>query len=112
MSFFEYLPAYELNRSPRILVAFEMDFLRNLEVFKKSLPQSEKFTMLLQLGWSAELPEVAAELKNRLTEAQNAFPEARFIILANAAQEVGIIKEFAEVYLARFFIKVNKLCST
>lgn len=101
MGFFEYLPAYELNRSPRIIVSFEMDFLRNLDAFKKSVPQGEKFTMLLQLGWSAELPEVAAELKSRIAEARNAFPEARFIILANAAREVEIIRDFAEVYLAQ-----------
>ena len=101
MSFFDYLPAYELNHSPRIIVAFEMDFLRNLEAFKKSLPQGEKFTLFLQLGWSAELPEVASELKTLLTEARNAFPECRFIILANAPQEVEVIKEFAEVYLAQ-----------
>jgi glycosyltransferase involved in cell wall biosynthesis len=101
MSFFDYLPAYELNRSPRIIVAFEMDFLRNLEAFKKSIPQGEKFTLFLQLGWSAELPEVAAELKTRLTEARNAFPECRFIILANAPGEVEILKEFSEVYLAQ-----------
>ena len=101
MGFFEYLPAYELNHSPRIIVAFEMDFLRNLEAFKKSIPQGEKFTMFLQLGWSAELPEVIAELKMRLAEARNAFPEARFIILANADKEVEIIKEFSEVYLAQ-----------
>lgn len=101
MGFFEYLPAYELNRSPRIIAAFEMDFLRNLDAFKKSIPQNEKFTMLLQLGWSAELPEVANELKLRLTEAKNAFPEARFIILANTANEVATIREFSEVYLAQ-----------
>ena len=101
MGFFEYLPAYELNRSPRIIVAFEMDFLRNLEAFKKAIPQKEKFTLLLQLGWSAELPEVANELKMRLAEAKNAFPEARFIILANAEAEVAVLKEFTEVYLAQ-----------
>ena len=101
MSFFDYLPAYELNRSPRIIAAFEMDFLRNLNSFQKSIPQGEKFTMLLQLGWSAELPEVAAELQIRLAEARNAFPEARFIILANSGKEVEIIKSFAEVYLAQ-----------
>jgi glycosyltransferase involved in cell wall biosynthesis len=78
-----------------------MDFLRNLSDFQRSIPRGEKFTMLLQLGWSAELPEVAAELKMRLSEAQNAFPEARFIILANSAKEVGIIGEFAEVLLAQ-----------
>ena len=100
MSFLDILPAYELNRSPRIIVAFEMDFLRNLGSFKKSLPQGEKFTLLLQLGWSAELPEVAQELKLRLAEAQEAFPEARFIILANAPEEVEVIKDFNEVYLA------------
>ena len=101
MGLFEFLPAYELNRSPRIIAAFEMDFLRNLEAFKKAISKGEKFTMLLQLGWSVELPEVACELKTRLAEAKNAFPEARFIILANSAGEVDIIRDFAEVYLAQ-----------
>ena len=36
----------------------------------------------------------------RLAEAKNAFPEARFIVLANAPNEVECIKEFNEVYLA------------
>ena len=100
MSFLDCLPAYILNHSPKVIAAFEMDFLRNLADFQRAIPQSEKFTIFLQLGWSAELPEVAAELKSRLAEAQNAFPEARFIILANAPREVEIIKEFCEVYLA------------
>ncbi|MBE6366540.1 MAG: glycosyltransferase [Lentisphaerae bacterium] len=100
MKFFDYLPAYILNHSPKLIAAFEMDFLRNLPAFRSALAPGEKFTMLLQLGWSAELPEVAAELEQRLTEAQNAFPEARFIILANAPGEVEIIKKFNEVYLA------------
>lgn len=101
MKFFDYLPCFVLNHSPKIIAAFEMDFLRNLSDFQRSIPRGEKFTMLLQLGWSAELPEVAAELKMRLSEAQNAFPEARFIILANSVKEVGIIGEFAEVLLAQ-----------
>ena len=100
MSFFDYLPAFILNHSPKIMVAFEMDFLRNLPAFQRAVPQGEKFTLLLQLGWSAELPEVADELKKRLEEARNVFPEARFIILANAPAEVEIIKDFCEVYLA------------
>ena len=100
MSFFDYLPAYILNHSPLIVAAFEMDFLRNLSAFQQAIPQREKFTLFLQLGWSAELPEVADELKTRLAEAKTAFPEARFIILANAAKEVEIIKEFNDVYLA------------
>ena len=100
MSFFDYLPCYVLNQNPRIIVAFEMDFLRNLAEFQKAIPQNEKFTMFLQLGWSAELPEVAAELKSRLAEAHNAFPEARFIILANAPAEMKIIQDFCEVYTA------------
>ena len=100
MKFFDYLPCYILNHKPKIIAAFEMDFLRNLAAFQKAIPQGEKFTMLLQLGWSAELPEVAAELKSRLAEAKNAFPEARFIVLANAPREVEIIREFNEVYSA------------
>ena len=100
MKFFDYLPCYILNHSPKIIAAFEMDFLRNLPAFQKAIPQGEKFIMLLQLGWSAELPEVANELKTRLAEAKNIFPEARFIIFANAPKEVDIIKEFNEVYPA------------
>ena len=100
MSFFDCLPCFILNHSPEIIAAFEMDFLRNLPAFQKAIPRGKKFTLFLQLGWSAELPEVASELKNRLAEAKNAFPEARFIILANAPAEVEIIQEFNEVYLA------------
>lgn len=101
MGFFEYLPAYELNHAPRIIAAFEMDFLRNLDAFRKSIARNEKFTILLQLGWSAELPEVANELKTRLAEAKNIFPKARFIVLANTAEEVEILKESTEVILAQ-----------
>ena len=100
MKFFDFLPCYILNHTPKIIAAFEMDFLRNLQAFQKAIFQGEKFTMLLQLGWSAELPEVANELKTRLAEAKSAFPEARFIILANTSNEVSIIQEFNEVYLA------------
>ncbi|MBQ7396566.1 MAG: hypothetical protein IJW08_08520 [Lentisphaeria bacterium] len=100
MSLFDYLPAYVLNHAPKIIAAFEMDFLRNLSAFQKVLGKGEKFTMLLQLGWSAELPEVAKELENRLAEAKGAFPEARFIVLANAPGEVEIIRKFNEVHLA------------
>ena len=100
MSFFDCLPCFILNHSPKIIVSFEMDFLRNLSAFQKAVPQNEKFTLFLQLGWSAELPEVANELKNRLAEAENIFPEARFIILANSPGEVEVIKDFCEVYLA------------
>jgi len=100
MSFLDCLPCYILHHKPKIIAAFEMDFLRNLPAFQKAIPPGEKFIMLLQLGWSAELPEVAAELKTRLAEAKNAFPEARFIILANAPGEVETIKSFNEVYLA------------
>ena len=100
MSFLDCLPAYILNHTPRIIAAFEMDFLRNLKDFQKAIPANEKFTLLLQLGWSAELPEVAAELKRRLGEAREVFPEGRFIILANAPGEVAVIREFCEVLLA------------
>ena len=100
MKFFQYLPAYELNRNPRIIVAFEMDFLRNLESFKLAIPKGEKFTMFLQFGWSVELSQVEEELKIRLVEARDAYPEARFIFLANSVKEVEIIRGFAEVYLA------------
>ena len=100
INFLGYLPAYILNHSPKIIVAFEMDFLRNLPAFQRALGRGGRFVMLLQLGWSVELPEVAAELESRLAEARNMFPEARFIIFANAPGEVEIIRNFSEVYLA------------
>ena len=101
MKFFEYLPAFILNRSPLIIVSFEMDFLRNLPAFSKALSPSCKFTMILQLGWSAEIPEVEAELHSRLAEAQQTFPEARFIIFANSPGEVERLSKFCEVYLVQ-----------
>ncbi len=101
MTGFNYLPAWELNRSPRIVVAFEMDFLRNLDVFAKAIPRGERLTVVLQLGWSAEEPEVAAELRSRLARARELFPEARFLVLANAPAEVKILDDFTEVYLAQ-----------
>ncbi|MBR2365255.1 MAG: glycosyltransferase [Lentisphaeria bacterium] len=98
MSFLNYLPAYILNHSPKIVAAFEMDFLRNLSSFSKAIPEKERFTMLLSLGWSAELPEVLADLKNRIADARKIFPEARFIFLANTPAEAANIREFCEVY--------------
>ena len=74
MPFFNYLPAYELNRSPRILAAFDTDFLRNLDAFRRSLRLGERFTLLLQTGWSVLVPEFADELKVRMAEAHRLFP--------------------------------------
>ena len=93
-------PAFILNHSPEIIVAFEMDFLRNSALFQKAIPRGKKFTMHLQPGWSAEIPEASAELKKRLAEAQKVFPEARFIFPANTYREMEILKEFSEVYAA------------
>ena len=43
MSFWEYLPAYELSRKPRIIAAFDTDFLRNLEAFLEPLHNRRTF---------------------------------------------------------------------
>ena len=96
MPFFKYLPAYELNRSPRIIVAFDTDFLRNLDAFRRSLRQGEKFTILLQTGWSVLVPEFAEELKTRVAEAHRMFPEARLVFLVNEKEAVPILKDSAE----------------
>ena len=99
MPFFSYLPAYELNRSPRIIAAFDTDFLRNLHAFRRSLPQGKPFTILLQTGWSVLAADFANELKSRMAEAHKLFPEARIIILANEKEAIPLLKDSAECVL-------------
>ena len=96
MSFLNYLPAYQLNRSPRIIAAFDTDFLRNLNAFRASLKRGERFSMLLQTGWSVLVPEFAEELKSRMAEARQMFPEARFVFLVNEQEAIPILKDSAE----------------
>ena len=96
MPFFDYLPAYELNRSPRILAAFDTDFLRNLEAFRHSVPQGKAFSLLLQTGWSVLVPKFADELKVRMADAHRLFPEARIIFLVNEKEAIPILKDSAE----------------
>lgn len=99
MPFLNYLPAYELNRSPRIIVSFDLDFLRNIEAFKRSIPAGERFTMLLQLGWSTHEPKFLDELKTRMTEARQSFPEARFVFLSNDESSIPLLSGSAECIL-------------
>ena len=96
MPFFSYLPAYELNRTPRIIAAYDTDFLRNLDAFSRSLPRGEKFTMLLQTGWSVLVPKFADELKTRMAEARKTFPEARFVFLLNEKEGQAVLGDSAE----------------
>ena len=96
MPFFNYLPAYELNRSPRIIAAFDTDFLRNLDAFRRSLPQGKPFTMLLQTGWSVLVPKFAEELKTGMAEARRLFPEARIVFLVNEKEAIPVLKDSAE----------------
>lgn len=96
MPFFNYLPAYELNRSPRILAAFDTDFLRNLDAFRRSLPQGRAFTLLLQTGWSVLVPKFADELKAGMADAHRLFPEARIIFLVNEKEAIPILKDSVE----------------
>lgn len=99
MPFFDYLPAYVLNRSPRIIASFDTDFLRNQEAFRRSLPKGMAFTVLLQMGWSVHEPKFAEELKQRMAEARSAFPEARFVFLANESSALPVLKGLAECIL-------------
>ena len=96
MPFFDYLPAYELNRSPRIIVAFDTDFLHNLDAFRRSLPHGRPFTLLLQTGWSLFDTEFAADLKARMCDAHRMFPEARFVFLVNEKEALPVLKNSAE----------------
>ncbi len=96
MSIFDILPAYELNHSPRIIAAFDTDFLHNLTAFRRSLPQGEKFTMLLQTGWSVLVPDFANDLIKCMAEARQMFPEARIIFLVNEKEAIPLLSPSAE----------------
>ena len=96
MAFLNYLPAYQLNRSPRIIVSFDIDFLRNLDAFRRSLPPGKAITVLLQMGWSVFEPKFATELKERMAEARRIFPEARIVFLVNEEAALPILSDIAE----------------
>ncbi len=107
MGFYNILPAYVLNRSPMIVVAFDTDFLHNLDAFRKALQKSGDLdkggTIILQLGWTHEIPEVAGPDKALLKTAREKFPAWRFIVLANTPAELEVFKDVAEC----FFIHQN-----
>ena len=90
------LPAYELSRSPRIIAAFDTDFLRNLDAFTAALGRGGKFTMLLQTGWSVLEPKFGAELVEKTRRARELFPEARIIYLVNEKDAIPVLKDSAE----------------
>ena len=94
-----WLPAYVLNRSPRILVAYDTDFLRNLPAFRCALPAGAPFTVLIQTGWSVLDPAFAQELLDRMADARRLFPEARFVFLANEEKALQILGPAAECIL-------------
>jgi len=105
MGFYNILPAYILNHSPMVIVAFDTDFLRNQDAFRNALHKSGDLdkggTIILQLGWTNELPEVAGPNKALLNTAREKFPEWRFIVLANTPAEAEVFKDAAECCFAQ-----------
>ena len=59
MGFYNILPAYILNHTPKIIVAFDTDFLRNQDAFRTALQKNGDLrrggTIILQIGWTNEL---------------------------------------------------------
>ena len=100
MSFYHILPAYLLNRSPAIIVAFDTDFLHRLDAFEAAFRRSGDLhrggTILLQLGWTQELPEVAGPNRALLKTAREKFPAWRIVVLANTAAEVKVFEDITE----------------
>ena len=102
MSFYNILPAYILNRSPMIVVAFDTDFLHHLDAFQNAWQRSGDWrrggTIILQIGYTNELERVAEHNKALLRTAREKFPEWRIIVLANTPAEVKVFDGVAECY--------------
>ena len=76
-----------LNREPAVLAAFDVDFERKFEVFAAFARTNPKTTVLLQLGYEHETPELAAHLGDVVSRFVSAVPGSRVIAMGNYPKE-------------------------
>ena len=89
-----------LNGRPPVLVAFDVDFERNLDAFAAFSRANAGTTVLLQLGYEHETPELAAHLGEVSARFMESAAGARVIALGNKVRIVGpenVVRQMKEV---------------
>lgn len=76
-----------LSDRPPVVAAFDVDFSRRLEAFAAFARGNPGATVLLQLGYEHETPELAAKLGEAVRRFLDAAPGSRVIAMANSPKE-------------------------
>ena len=81
-----------LSRRPPVLAAFDVDFERKLGAFVAFAVANPKTTVLLQLGYEHETPELAAHLGGVVARFVGEAPGSRVIAMGNCERECAALE--------------------
>ena len=81
-----------LCRDPAVLAAFDVDFERKLDAFAAFANANPKTTVLLQLGYEHETPELAAHLGEVIARFGGASGNSRVIAMGNCEKECAALE--------------------
>ena len=73
----------DFEREPAVLAAFDVDFERKFDAFAAFARANPKTTVLLQLGYEHETPELAAKLGEVVSRFRSEVPDSRVIAMGN-----------------------------
>ena len=80
-----------LSKSPVVFAAFDTDFERKLDTFAAFAKANSGTTVLLQLGYEHETPELAAHLGEVVSRFMDAAPGSRVIAMGNSEPECAAL---------------------
>lgn len=80
-----------LSADPPVAAAYESDFESRREAFESFAKANKGATILLQLGYEHETPELAAKLAGAIALFKSAAPDARAIVLCNSPAETAAL---------------------
>jgi len=81
-----------LNANPAVVAAFDVDFERKLDAFASFAHANSRTTVLLQLGYEHETPELAAHLGQVVSRFKGKAADARVIALGNCERECAALE--------------------
>ena len=81
-----------LSKSPAVLAAFDVDFERKFDAFAAFAKANRGTTVLLQLGYEHETPELAAHLGEVIGRFTSAVPGSRVVALGNCEKECAALE--------------------